>query len=166
MWQCKTYTTSECDWGVKKAHGKTGGSHQNHHRWQYGKQENNIHHCCTCTGSTSTSTVSTPFLRQMNNLLGAGLAQTESLLHTLLYLYCKAQSKDRWPEFCMHLHAMDFIVQRSVAARSTSFLSSSLSLSLSISLAFLLFHSLIHSLYHSLVLAPSNSSVCQFSNWL
>jgi len=44
------------------------------------------------------------------NLLGAGLAQTESLLHTFLHLYCKSQSKDRWPEFCTHLHAMDFIV--------------------------------------------------------
>jgi len=98
------------------------------------------------------------------NLLGAGLAQTESLLHTLLHLYCKAQSKDRWPEFCTHLHAMDFIVQRSVAARSMSFLSSSLSLSLSISLALLLFHSRIHSLCHLLVLAPSNFSVRQFSH--
>jgi len=51
MWWCETSTTSECDWGVEKAHDETGGSQQNHRRWQYGKPENDSHHCCMCAGS-------------------------------------------------------------------------------------------------------------------
>ena len=51
MWLCGISTTSECDWGVEETHDEIGVSQQHHRSWQYGKQENNSHHSCKCTGS-------------------------------------------------------------------------------------------------------------------
>jgi len=170
MWKCGISATSECDWDVLKAHRKTGGSQQHHRRWQYGKQENNSHYCCMCTGSMQ---FWPPSCASWMACWESAKRRTRANWVTspyALYLYCKAQCKDRWPELCTHLHSMDFIVQRSAGARRTSFLSSSLSNSLSpclllfFSFTLLLTRSVIR-LLSRLRNLPSVTRL-EFSHWL